>query len=154
MVIMQINFDKDFEIYNAEQEILGRFASIIAKQLLKGKKVAIINAEKALLSGHKKDIIKKYRTKLNLIEKANPTHSPYWSRRPDLLVKRIVRGMLPYRKPIGKLAYKRLYVFIDQPENIKPENIKKLNIKDPKKIFVNTISIKELSKLLGYTVKV
>ena len=150
---MPIKLDNDFEVYNADQEILGRLASIVAKQLLNGKKVAIINADKALLSGSKKGIIEKYRTRLNLVEKANPAHSPYWSRRPDLLVKRIVRGMLPYRKPSGKEAFKRLFVFIGTPENIKAENIKKLNIKDPKKIFVNTISISELSKLLGYNAK-
>ncbi len=147
---MPINVKKDYEIYDAQREILGRLASIIAKQLLNGKTIAIINAEKALISGNKKDIIKRYRTRLNLIEKANPEHSAYWSRRPDLLVKRIIRGMLPYRKPSGKAAYKRLNVFMGIPENLNTSNAIKLNIKDARKIFVNTLSIKDLSKLLGY----
>lgn len=147
---MQILNKKDYEVYDAQREILGRFASIIAKQLLNGKEVTVINAEKALISGNKKYLIKRYRTRLNLVEKSNPEHSAYWSRRPDLLVKRIIRGMLPYRKPSGKTAYRNLNVFMGTPENLNTSKIIKLNIKDPRKIFVNTLSIKELSNLLGY----
>ncbi|MCL4383564.1 MAG: 50S ribosomal protein L13 [Candidatus Marsarchaeota archaeon] len=150
---MHLNLDKNYDVYDAQKEILGRLGSIVAKELLNGKNIVIINAEKALITGSKKDIIKKYRTRLNLIEKANPTHSAYWSRRPDLLVKRVIRGMLPYRKPSGKAAYRRLNVFIGVPEHINTTNIIKLNIKDARKIFVRTLSINDLSNLLGYNNK-
>jgi len=42
---------------NAENQILGRLASHVAKMLLNGYRVVIFNAEKAILSGDKHRII-------------------------------------------------------------------------------------------------
>ncbi|MGC8669861.1 MAG: 50S ribosomal protein L13 [Candidatus Micrarchaeia archaeon] len=145
---MDIN---DFIVYNAKDQIVGRLASKIAKDLLNGKKVMVVNSKFAVLTGNKNDIIKKYRTRLNLQEKENPEHSPYWSRRPDMLFKRIVRGMLPYRKPHGKMAYHRLKVFLLVPESLKGFKEESFKSKDLKNIYVNHITLEELSKLLGYT---
>ncbi len=138
-------------IYDAKGKILGRLASHAAKSLLQGNEVSIINAESAIISGSRKDILKKYRTRVNLKEKANPEHSPYWSRRPDLLVKRVVRGMLPYRKPSGKAAYKRLRVYIGMPNELSSQKLIETEAKDPKSMYVGSITVKELSRLLGYS---
>ncbi|MCL4373792.1 MAG: 50S ribosomal protein L13 [Candidatus Marsarchaeota archaeon] len=140
----------DFNVYNAKDQILGRLASRVAKELLSGKKVAVVNARYAVITGSKGAIVSKYRTRLNLQEKENPEHSPYWSRRPDMLFKRIVRGMLPYRKPHGKSAYKRLRVFQLMPEGLKGFKQEAIESKDLKDIYVNHITLGELSKLLGY----
>jgi large subunit ribosomal protein L13 len=139
-----------------QQYILGRLATVVAKLLLEGNHVAIINAEKLVISGKKKVVFAKYKQKTEWKDKANPEHSPYWSRRPDLLVKRIIRGMLPYKRKSGREAYKRLRVFIG-------ENIKGINIKEYKKFEPNAkkadqlkekyLTVAELSKLLGYEVK-
>ncbi len=145
---MDIN---DFIVYNAKDQIVGRFASRVAKELLNGNDVAVVNARYAVITGGKNAIIEKYRTRLNLQEKANPEHSPYWSRRPDMLFKRIVRGMLPYRKPHGKSAYRRLKVFQMVPEALKDVKTVQMNSKNLKSIYVNHITLEELSKLLGYT---
>ena len=139
----------EYLIIDANRRIVGRLASITAKSLLQGKKVAIVNAEKAVISGNKKDIVKKYTVRVNLKEKANPEHSPSWSRRPDMLVKRIVRGMLPYRKAHGKEAYRRLLVFSGMPKAFEGSKPEESGAKDIRGMFVNTITIKELSELLG-----
>ncbi|MGC8495733.1 MAG: 50S ribosomal protein L13 [Candidatus Micrarchaeia archaeon] len=138
-------------VFNAKDQILGRLASRVAKELLNGNNVAVVNARYAVITGGKNAIIEKYRTRLNLQEKANPEHSPYWSRRPDMLFKRIVRGMLPYRKPHGKSAYRRLKVFQMVPEALKDVKTVQMNSKNLKSIYVNHITLEELSKLLGYT---
>ena len=83
----EINLN-EFEVFDAENKILGRLSSVVAKNLLSGKNVAVINAEKAVISGNKKVILAKYKTRLRLMEKENPEHSPYWPRRSDMLVKR------------------------------------------------------------------
>ena len=138
-------------VFNAKDQILGRLASRVAKELLNGNNVAVVNARYAVITGGKNAIIEKYRTRLNLQEKANPEHSPYWSRRPDMLFKRIVRGMLPYRKPHGKSAYRRLKVFQMVPEALKDVKTVQMNSKNLKSIYVFRIIIKVISKLLGYT---
>ncbi|MGD0511100.1 MAG: 50S ribosomal protein L13, partial [Candidatus Micrarchaeaceae archaeon] len=104
---------KDYIVYDANNKVLGRLASTVAKELMNGKSVAVINAEKAFISGNKKVIRQRYNVRLRLQEKENPEHSPYWPRRPDMLVRRVIRGMLPYhKKPSGKAAFKRLRVFV------------------------------------------
>jgi len=142
--------EKDCEVYDATDKVLGRLASVVAKSLLNGKSVAVINAEEAIITGDKRGIIKKYRTRLNLKESENPEHSPYWSRRPDMLVRRIIRGMLPYRMPRGKSAYRRLLVFQGIPVELKNSKPVKIEAKDPKGIYVRYLKVGELSKLLGY----
>ncbi|MDE1810722.1 MAG: 50S ribosomal protein L13 [Candidatus Micrarchaeota archaeon] len=138
-------------VYDAKDKVLGRLGSEVAKSLLKGNEVAIINAQDAIITGTKKVIVARYKTRLNLQEKENPDHSPYWPRRSDMLVKRVIRGMLPYRKkPSGKAAYRRLRVYIGVPEIYK--NTKPIEIisKNPKSIYVGYITMGHLSKLLGY----
>jgi large subunit ribosomal protein L13 len=141
---------KEYEIFDAENKILGRLSSVVAKRLLLGKKIAIINADKAVISGNRNFIVEKYKTRLNLMEKENPEHSPYWPRRPDMLVKRIIRGMLPYNKPHGKTAYRNLRVFMGKPPAFASAKISAMESKDPNKLYVSHMTIGELSELLGY----
>jgi large subunit ribosomal protein L13 len=137
-------------VFDAENKVLGRIASAVAKRLLEGDTVAVVNAEKAIISGRKKVILERYKTRIDLKEKANPEHSPYWSRRSDLLVKRIIRGMLPYRMPRGKAAYRRLRVFIGVPESLSKLKLVEIESKNPANMYVEHITIAELSRLLGY----
>ncbi|MGC8648972.1 MAG: 50S ribosomal protein L13 [Candidatus Micrarchaeia archaeon] len=141
----------EYEIYDAKDKVLGRLASIVAKKLLQGKKVAIVNAEQLIITGNRDGIIKKYKTRLDLNERSNPEHAAYWPRRPDMLVKRIIRGMLPYhKKAIGKDSYRRLRVFIGVPEVFKDAKIISIDTKSPKDIYADYMRISELSEMLGY----
>jgi large subunit ribosomal protein L13 len=143
----------DYVVIDAEGAVLGRLGTATAKMLLGGKKVAVINAEKAVITGNWKNTLGKYKTRRGLQEKENPEHSPKWPRRPDFLVKRIVRGMLPYRKPSGKEAYKRLTVFIGVPEELngaKPIDIK---IKGTKEVYSKYSTVNEIAGMLGYKIK-
>ncbi|MEM0200886.1 MAG: 50S ribosomal protein L13 [Candidatus Micrarchaeaceae archaeon] len=133
---------------DGEGVILGRLASKSAKLLLEGNQVNIFNAEKVVMSGHLKDIISKYKVKVELKDKANPEHSPYISRRPDLFVKRVVRGMLPYRQPKGKNAYKNLKVYTGMPEGMTATS--DIQIKKGEEVYENLITIKTISEKLGY----
>ncbi|MDE1832984.1 MAG: 50S ribosomal protein L13 [Candidatus Micrarchaeota archaeon] len=137
-------------LYDANDKVLGRLGSEVAKKLLNGDEVAIINAQGAIITGDKRIIIKRYRTRLNLQEKENPEHSPFWPRRSDLLVKRVIRGMLPYRKPSGKSAYRRLRVYMGVPEAFKATKPIEIISKNPKTIYSGYIKVGQLSKLLGY----
>ncbi|MEM0107005.1 MAG: 50S ribosomal protein L13 [Candidatus Micrarchaeaceae archaeon] len=147
---MDVEIEGDYVLYDASNSLTGRIASRIAKDLMNGNKVVVVNSEKALISGSKKSLVEKYKTRLNLQEKSNPEHSPYWPRRPDLLFKRIVRGMLPHNKPRGKEAYKKLRVFMGVPNEFKNAKPKSIEIKNAKDMYVHSITIEELSKLLGY----
>ncbi len=139
----------DFVI-DGNDKVLGRIGSQVAKHLLDGKSVVLLNAEKIAVSGDSKVLYAKYKKLVELKDKANPEHSPYWSRRPDLFVKRIIRGMLPYKKPRGKDAYKMLKVYIGIPEEFKEVKVNKVESKSPSELYQNFMTIGDLMKELGY----
>jgi len=101
---------------DADNQIAGRLASVVAKELMKGKRVFVVNAEKAVLSGEPSYVVKKYSEK---VKRGDPYHGPFYPRIPDRMLKRMIRGMIPYKKAKGKDAMKRLKVFISFPEELK-----------------------------------
>ena len=121
-------------------------ATNVAKRLLEGDHVYIINAENIMISGNKTRIVGKYHARRTLKNKADPEKSPHYPRVPYLLVKRMIRTMLPWKKARGKAAYKRLRVFNGNSESLKPN----YEIDGAKKDVLLGISIKGLCKELGY----
>ncbi len=103
---------------DATDLMLGRLASVVAKYLLSGGSVTIINAEKAVISGRKANILDEMRITLGLRTLGSKSKSPKHPRRPDGIVRRAVRGMLPLDKHKGKEAFGRLRVCIGTPTNI------------------------------------
>ncbi|MEW6070568.1 MAG: 50S ribosomal protein L13, partial [Candidatus Thermoplasmatota archaeon] len=81
-------------VINAESAVLGRVASKVAKLLLNGEEIAVVNAEKAVITGPKKRTIMEFKEKRKIGYR--PRKGPYWPRMPDRILKRAVRGMLPY----------------------------------------------------------
>ena len=102
-------------VVNADGLILGRMASKVAKKLLSGEKVIVVNAEKAVLSGKKKSKVAEAK---EFLEVGSPGRGPFHYRRPDRMLRKTVRGMLPFKQPKGKLAYKRLKVFMGVPDEL------------------------------------
>ncbi len=139
-------------VINAENAIIGRVAAEVAKLLLNGEQVNIVNAEKSVISGEPRAIVDRYKNKRLQKDKANPEHSAYISRRPDLFVKRIVRGMLPFKRPRGMIAFKKLKVYSGVPEGISiPKDSKfKFKFKTKESLTSRSISIADLCRQLGY----
>ncbi len=106
-------------VVDATDQILGRMASLIAKRLLDGESVAVVNSEKALVTGNPTTTYARYRTKYNLARVVNPSKGPFFPRMPDRIVSRTVRGMLPFSKPRGKAAYRLLRVYRGVPDSLK-----------------------------------
>ncbi|RLI19350.1 50S ribosomal protein L13 [Candidatus Bathyarchaeota archaeon] len=102
-------------VIDASGLILGRMASIVAKRLLEGERIEIVNAEKAVVSGKRLRVIKRYK---EFLEVGGQGRGPIHWRRPDRLVRKTIRGMLPYRQWRGKRALKRLRVHIGVPEEL------------------------------------
>lgn len=134
--------------------ILGRLASKVAKLLLEGNRVVIVNSDKILLSGSRKSKINEYISRLEIKSRVNPEYGPYHPRRPENIVSRTVRGMLPMRKSKGALAYDRLKVFPGVPKEF--ENVEKVVFPEAmaKKPISFYISVGEVSQHLGSQVNV
>ncbi|MFQ5815681.1 MAG: 50S ribosomal protein L13 [Candidatus Hydrothermarchaeaceae archaeon] len=140
------------KIIDATDAILGRMASVVARHLLMGEEVAIVNAEETVISGGKEDILEKFKERRARKSLVNPArHGPFYPRLPEGIVRRAVRGMLPYRKARGREAYKRLKVYRGVPEELKDvESWAKIDIPRASKLRVPKYTkLKRLSKLLG-----
>ncbi len=137
-------------VIDGTDKVLGRVGSHVAKLLLKDNNVTILNSEKMVMTGHPHDLVSKYKQLVELKDKANPEHSPYWPRRPDMFVKRVIRGMLPYKRPKGKTAFKKLRVYVGVPATLKDAKLYELKSKSPSEIFETTLSIQQLTEKLGY----
>ena len=138
---------KTTNIINADGLIIGRMASIIAKRLLNGEEIVIVNAERAVLSGKRKSKVKEAK---EFLEVGSPEKGPFHYRRPDKIVRRTVRGMLPYKQPKGKQAYKRLKVFIGIPAELKDKKIETLMDARAEKLTCPYFTVGELAKEIGW----
>ena len=132
-------------VIDASGSIMGRLASSVAKSLLNGEEVHVINAEEAVISGTKEMVCGEYIEKRNL---NHPRKGPFYPRMPHLMLKRAVRGMIPYQKPRGREAFKRLKVDVGTPISLKEEKAQTI---DNAKMNDSTKYVKlgEVSKILG-----
>jgi len=135
-------------VINADGLILGRMASIIAKRLLKGERILVVNAEKAVISGKKKMKVMEAK---EFLEVGHPGRGPLHYKRPDRILRRTVRGMLPYKQPNGKQAYKKLKVFIGIPDELKNSEMETIEEARSEKLTCPYFTVGELAKEVGWS---
>ena len=130
------------EIYiDATNAILGRLAAYAAKQSLQGKKVVIVNAERAIITGNKQGIVAKY---IEMKQKGGTAQrGPYFSRSPARILKRTIRGMVPnYRTGRGRIAFKRILCYKGIPEEFKDKKM----LKSGKEKHTKYMNLEQVSK--------
>lgn len=134
-------------VVNAEGLILGRMCSKIAKRLLNGEVIIIVNAEKIVLSGKKKSKVAEAK---QFLEVGAPERGPFHSRRPDRIVCKTVRGMVPWRQPKGKNAYKRLKVYMGVPKELKDMKMETVEQAQSTKLKGPHFTLAELAVEVGW----
>jgi len=114
-------------VYDASDVAMGRLASVVAKQLLSAHRAGrddraiIINCEQAIVSGRPESVLAEYHRRYEL---NHPRKGPFFPRMPDLILKRSVRGMLPYqKKSTGRAAFKALRVEIGCPSHLSGDEL-------------------------------
>ncbi|MDG6989010.1 MAG: 50S ribosomal protein L13 [Nitrososphaerota archaeon] len=135
---------------DAANQIAGRLSSKVAKLLLSGKRVVVVNSEKALVSGSRTSVINQWKERLELASKVNPIYGPIHPRRPDNILRRMVRGMVPRKKPKGAVAMKRLRVYIGVPEGVDGSKLMKFDDAAATRPIPVYVTMADLSKSLGW----
>ncbi|MFN4335973.1 MAG: 50S ribosomal protein L13 [Candidatus Nitrosocaldus sp.] len=137
---------------DATGHIAGRLCSYVAKLLLNGNYVVIVNAEKAFISGNRSSVIDEWQRFLEISSVVHPKHGPFHPRRPDNIIRRMVRGMLPRKRPKGISAMKRLRVYIGVPDEYAEMEFKVFDdakIRKPESYY---ISIYDLARSIGWSI--
>ncbi len=134
-------------ILDAENSILGRLAAAAAKQALLGEEVKVVNCEKAVITGNKKSLIDDY---MKLLDIGQPQQGPFVNRRPDMFVRRSIRGMLPRRQIRGRDALSRVKCYIGIPSDISEKGVILKGMKSIRSRKAN-LTVGELCLHLGDT---
>ncbi len=127
--------------------ILGRLASTVAKRLLAGESIDIVNAEKIIVSGKRNMVIEKEK---EFLEVGGFGKGPVHYRQPHRMVRRTIRGMLPHRKSHGRDAFRRLRVHIGVPRELEAaekESIPEIHSSNLSRRYV---SVGEIAESIGW----
>jgi large subunit ribosomal protein L13 len=133
-------------VVDARDCILGRVASEVAQRALAGERVAVVNAEHAVITGSEQDVMSVYRKRVDV----GSDSGPYYPKRPDRLFKRAIRGMLPYKKPRGREAFERVRVYVGNPYDDEGDVLEGTSL--DRLSNIKFISLGEVSEKLGANV--
>jgi large subunit ribosomal protein L13 len=134
-------------IIDASNLIIGRLASHVAKRLLLGESITIVNAEKAIISGKRKSVVRETKDFLRV---GGTRWSPKHPRRPDTMLRRTIRGMLPRNKHRGKMAYRRLKVFVGIPKKFEGKPMETVKGAHMGKLKGPYVELGDLARELGW----
>jgi len=137
-------------VIDADGNIMGRLCTKIAKKILEGEDVVVVNAEMAIVTGSSKEhIFAAYKQKK---DRGKVIHGPFYPRRADLILKRTVRGMLPWDMPRGRDAYKKLKVYVGVPKEF--EAAEKIKFEAAQGLSRDRyVTLSEVSAFLGSKVR-
>jgi len=142
-------------VIDATMHKLGRAASKIAKMLLNGVNVTVVNAEKAIITGKKQAILERYKFLISRRALVSPKRGTVWyPRRPERIFWYTIYRMLPRHNKRWKEALRRLRVYVGVPKEL--ENVEKIELpeavlKEPRNRsgkLIRYMTLAELSKEL------
>jgi len=129
------------KIIDGTNATLGRLASYVAKESLKGEEFAVVNCEKIIITGNKKSIKREFQERRSRV--GSSQKGPKISQLADRIVKRTIRGMLPdYRNGRGREAWKRIKCYVGIPKELEKEKM----VKAGKEKISKFIEVKEIAK--------
>jgi large subunit ribosomal protein L13 len=126
-------------------------ATRIAKLLMEGWEVKVINAEKAVLSGDPRMVVRGYQILLDVKVHTNPYRNKIKRpRTPIGIIKDAVKGMLPKHNARGREALRRLKVYIGEPEDVPKEEAIRFPDADAVRLSGKYITVGEVARRMGW----
>ena len=133
-------------VVDAAGLVLGRAASLLAKRLLNGEHIVVVNAEQAVVTGSRPNVLAFYTAAR---ARGSVRSGPHFPRYPDRIFRRTVRGMVPHLKTRGKLAMDRLEVHIGVPPEYKDAPTQTLESARARPALRPPLTLAEITRLLG-----
>ncbi|MGP8158644.1 MAG: 50S ribosomal protein L13 [Thermoplasmata archaeon] len=133
-------------VIDASGLVLGRAASLIAKRLLNGETIVVVNAEKSVVTGGKSQVVAHY---TEARARGSVRSGPHFPRYADRIFRRTVRGMLPHLQTRGKVAFRRLQVHIGVPPELAGHPTETLEGAKARPTLRPPVTLAEITKLLG-----
>ena len=135
-------FDADV-VVDARDCIMGRVASQVAEKALDGQTVAVVNAERAVVTGRENQVKAKYKKRVDV----GDDNAFFYPKRPDGILKRSIRGMLPHKKPRGREAFENVRVYVGNPYDDEGEVLEGTSL--DRLSNIKFVTLAEISETLG-----
>lgn len=132
-------------VLNAENKIVGRLATDISRRVKDGEEVKVVNAEKSVISGSKEEVFADYKQKY---ERGSRDFGPHYPKRPDKILKRIIRGMLPDKAE----SLSNVKTYLGTPERFEDVEVPETKEGDELR-NKNYVKLGEVSRHIGWTPK-
>ncbi|MFH1095609.1 MAG: 50S ribosomal protein L13 [Candidatus Micrarchaeota archaeon] len=137
-------------VINAKGQIAGRLSARIAKFLLAGEEVAVIEAQDSVLSGTLQAHIARMHLRRTQKDKRDPEKSPKYPKLPHLLFRRMVRGMLPKKSQRGRDALHLFRAYTGTPAALAGEKAVSYPELSKADSLRKKITLGQLCKVFGY----
>jgi large subunit ribosomal protein L13 len=112
-------------VVDGKGAILGRLASYVAKQALRGEEIAVVNCKEIIITGKKEKIKEDFEQRRKRV--GTTQQGPRFPRTTEKMVKRTIRGMLPdHRERRGKIVYSKIKCYSAIPKEF--ESSKKISL--------------------------
>jgi large subunit ribosomal protein L13 len=136
-------------VIDAKGHIMGRLASNIAERIINGEEIVVLNAESVIITGAKEMVFAEFKAK---VDRGQIRKGPYYPRRADLLLKRTIRGMIPWTTTTGREAYRRIHVFVGSPEQF--NDVEKQTVEEAMRLRTGKYTtLGAVAKFLGSNVR-
>ena len=127
--------------------ILGRLCTHVAKKALAGETVEVVNVEKVIISGSRKNVMARYK---NLREKGTPIQGPFLKRRSRDLFKRSLKKMLPYKRARGQEALARVKAYKGIPARFEGKEFQTIQEANLSKLpTTKYVSLQDVTDFIG-----
>mmetsp|Transcript_16635 Transcript_16635/g.19170 ORF Transcript_16635/g.19170 Transcript_16635/m.19170 type:complete len:202 (-) Transcript_16635:43-648(-) len=141
------------KVIDGRDHLLGRLASIVAKELLAGQTIVIVRCDEMCVSGSLVRNRVKYAQFRRKAMNTNPRRGPFHFKSPARMVWRTIRGMVHQKTARGQEALTRLSTFEGIPEPydkqkrvVVPAALRTLRLKPERKYTI----IGELAHSVGW----
>ena len=135
-------FDADV-VVDARDCIMGRVASQVAETAMDGQTVAVVNAERAVITGREEQITEKYKKRVDI----GDDNQYFYPKRPDGILKRSIRGMVPHKTNRGREAFENVRVYVGNPHDKDGEVLEGTSL--DRLSNIKFVSLGEVSEELG-----
>jgi large subunit ribosomal protein L13 len=135
-------FDADV-VVDARDCIMGRVASQVAETAIDGQTVAVVNAEDAVITGREEQIKSKYEKRVDV----GADNQYFYPKRPDGILKRAIRGMLPHKKQRGREAFENVRVYVGNPHDKESEVLEGTSL--DRLSNIKFVTLADVSETLG-----
>jgi len=135
------------KVIDASNRVIGRLASEIAQEALDGEEVKVVNSEEAVISGDTEEVLEEYKQK---VDRGVRDRGPHYPKRPDKMLKRVVRNMVPYKKERGKEAFSRIKTYLEVPYDLE-DDVEEIDTKSGEELKnKNYVKLGKVSRHVGW----